>query len=276
MSRFRYGPRNMLLELLMIAVAIIFAFPGYILVVLSLKPPSEIAASPLSLPQSLDLSNYQEAWSSASLGPALVSSTIITVWSVLLLVILGSLAAYMLVRRQERLSYGLYLLFLLGLFLPFQLALVPLYALMNDIGLLGSYYSVIIFSTGYHLPLTIFLYAGFLRALPRDYEYAALVDGASHFQAFTRVVFPLLRPVTGTVIIFTAVFTWNDFLVPLLYLGGSGSQTVPVAVYSFVGQYVAQWGLVFAGLIIGIAPILVVYLVLQRPMIKGFGGGLKG
>lgn len=276
MSRFRYGSRNMLLELLMIAAAIIFAFPGYILVVLSLKPPSEIAASPLSLPRSLYLTNYQEAWSSASLGSAIVSSTIITVWSVLLLVILGSLAAYVLVRRQQRLSYGLYLLFLLGLFLPFQLALVPLYAIMNDIGLLGSYYSVIIFSTGYHLPLTIFLYTGFLRALPRDYEYAALVDGASHFQAFTRVIFPLLRPVTGTVIILTAVFTWNDFLVPLLYLSGSGNETIPVVVYSFVGQYVAQWGLVFAGLIIGIAPILVLYLVLQRPMIKGFGGGLKG
>lgn len=276
MSRFRYGPSNMLLELLMVAMALIFAFPAYILVALSLKSPSEAAASPLALPQSFDLSNYREAWSSASLGSAIVSSTIITVWSVLLLVILGSLAAYVLVRRQQRLSYGLYLLFLLGLFLPFQIALVPLYATMSEIGLLGSYYSVIIFNIGHHLPFTIFLYTGFLRALPRDYEHAAQVDGASHFQVFTRVVFPLLRPVTGTVIILTAVFTWNDFLTPLLYLGGSGNQTIPVAVYSFVGQYVSQWGLVFAGLIIGIAPILVVYLVLQRRMIKGFGGGLKG
>jgi raffinose/stachyose/melibiose transport system permease protein len=108
-----------------------------------------------------------------------------------------------------------------------------------------------------------------------DYEYAAMVDGASHFQAFTRVVFPLLRPVTGTVIILTAVFTWNEFLIPLLYLGGSGSQTIPVAVYSFVGQYVAQWRLVFAGLVIGIAPILIVYFLLQNQMIEGFGGGLK-
>lgn len=276
MSRFRYGPSNMLLELLMIAVALVFAFPVYVLVVLSLKSPSEVAASPLSLPRSFDLSNYQEAWSSASLGSAIVSSTIITVWSVLLLVVLASLAAYVLVRRQQRLSYGLYLLFLLGLFLPFQIALVPLYETMSEIGLLGSYYSVIVFNIGHHLPLAIFLYAGFLRALPRDYENAALVDGASHLQAFTRVVFPLLRPVTGTVIILTAVFTWNDFLTPLLYLGGSGNQTIPVAVYSFVGQYVSQWGLVFAGLIIGIMPILVVYLLLQRPMIKGFGGGLKG
>lgn len=276
MSRFRYGPSNMLLELLLVAVAIVFAFPGYILLVLSLKSPDEIASAPLALPQSLDLSNYQAAWSSASLGTAIVSSTIITVLSVLLLVALGSLAAYVLVRRQQRLSYGLYLLFLLGLFLPFQLALVPLYETMSALGLLGSYYSVIIFNTGQHLPLTIFLYTGFLRALPRDYEYAALVDGASHFQAFTRVVFPLLRPVTGTVIILTAVFTWNDFLIPLLYLSGSGKETIPVAVYSFVGQYVAQWGLVFAGLVIGIAPILVVYFLLQRQMIKGFGGGLKG
>lgn len=276
MSRLKYGPSNMLLELFMVALAIAFAFPAYILVSLSLKSPDEIASAPLALPQSFDLSNYQEAWTSASLGTAILSSTIITVWSVLLLVMLGSLAAYVLARRQQRLSYGMYILFLLGLFLPFQLALVPLYETMSEIGLIGSYYSVIIFNTGYHLPLTIFLYTGFLRALPRDYEYAALVDGASHFQAFTRVVFPLLRPVTGTVIILTAVFSWNDFLVPLLYLGGSDSQTIPVAIYSFVGQYVAQWGLVFAGLIISITPILIVYFLLQRQMIKGFGGGIKG
>jgi raffinose/stachyose/melibiose transport system permease protein len=112
--------------------------------------------------------------------------------------------------------------------------------------------------------------------MPRDYEQAALIDGASQLQAFTQVVFPLLRPVTGTVVILNAIFTWNDFLTPLLYLSGTERQTTPVAISTFVGQFVAQWQLVFAGLVIAIAPILVVYFALQRSIIKGFSSGLKG
>lgn len=109
-----------------------------------------------------------------------------------------------------------------------------------------------------------------------DYAQAALIDGCNHRQAFTRIVFPLLRPITGTVIILNAVFIWNDFFTPLLYLGGSGKETVPVGIFSFVGQYVSDYGLVFAGLALAALPILVIFLFLQRFVIKGFAGGLKG
>ena len=105
---------------------------------------------------------------------------------------------------------------------------------------------MILFYTGLQVPFTIFLYTGFLRALPREYGEAALVDGATHWQSFRRITFPLLRPITGTVIILNAVFIWNDFLTPLIYLGGSPNETIPVVVYQFVGQYVSNWGYVFA------------------------------
>jgi raffinose/stachyose/melibiose transport system permease protein len=167
-------------------------------------------------------------------------------------------------------------LFLLGLVLPFQLALIPLYQIVRDLQLIGTYWSMIGFYTGLQLPFTIFLYTGFLRSIPRDYEHAAAIDGASQLEAFAQVVFPLLRPVTGTVVILNAIFTWNDFLTPLLYLSGSDRRTIPVAVNSFVGQYVTQWQLVFAALVVAIAPILVVYFLLQRTIIKGFASGLKG
>jgi raffinose/stachyose/melibiose transport system permease protein len=170
----------------------------------------------------------------------------------------------------------MYLLFLLGIVLPFQLALVPLYRFMKDAGLLGSYTSMVLFYTGLQIPFTIFLYAGFLRALPREYGEAALVDGASHWQSFTRVTFPLLRPVTGTVIILNAVFIWNDFLTPLIYLGGTPNETLPVVVYQFVGQYVSNWGYIFAAVVMASLPILLVFLLLQRYVIRGFTSGLKG
>jgi ABC-type glycerol-3-phosphate transport system permease component len=144
------------------------------------------------------------------------------------------------------------LLFLLGIILPFQLALIPLYQLMRDLQLLGTYTSLIIFYTGHQLPFTVFLYTGFLRALPRGYEEAALIDGASQFQAFRKIVFPLLRPVTGTVIILNAIFVWNDFLTPLLYVGGtppsdfaSGHILVRRAVRVAVGaclRRIGDWG----------------------------------
>jgi raffinose/stachyose/melibiose transport system permease protein len=276
MSHLRYGRRTFVLELVMIAAAVAFLFPVYALFALALKTPGEIADSPLSLPTSPTFDNLGDAWSSASLGWALLNSTVITSVSLVILVLLGSLAAYFLARRMTRISYGLYILFLLGIVLPFQLGLIPLYELVHDLGLLGTYWSMVAFYTGLQLPFTIFLYTGFMRALPRDYGDAALVDGASHLQSFTRVVFPLLRPVTGTVLILNAVFIWNDFFTPLLYLGGSENETVPVKIFAFVGQYVSNYGLVFAGLVVASLPILIVFLLLQRYVIKGFASGLKG
>ncbi|WP_228446938.1 carbohydrate ABC transporter permease [Streptomyces paludis] len=264
------------LELVMTAVAVAFLFPVYALIALALKDPRQIAESPLAPPLPPTLANFGNAWSAASLGPALVSSTVITAAGLLLLIVLGSTGAYYLARRARGLGYGLYVLFLLGIVLPFQLGMIPLYKLIDGLGWLGTYHGMVLFYTGIQLPFTVFLYTGFIRALPADYAQAALIDGCDHRQAFTRIVFPLLRPITGTVVILNAVFIWNDFFTPLLYLGGSGKETVPVGVFSFVGQYVSDYGLVFAGLVLAALPVLLVFLLLQRYVIKGFAGGLKG
>jgi raffinose/stachyose/melibiose transport system permease protein len=270
-----YRPRTFGLELLMIAVTIAFAFPLYILVNLSLRQPHDFS-SPLEPSNSPTLANYRAAWEQASLGSALLSSALVTVTSVLIVVAVSALAAYPLARATARWSRWTFLVVMLGLLLPFQLALLPLYETVRDIGLLGSRWALVLFYSGLQVPFSVFLYTGFLRALPRDYEEAALLDGCSPLQTFWRVVFPLLRPVTGTVLILNAVFIWNDFLTPLLYLSGSDHQTVPVAIFSFVGQYTSQWQLVFAGLVMGVLPILAVYFAMQRHIIKGFAGGLKG
>lgn len=271
-----YRPRTLVLELVMVAAAVAFLFPVYALVTLAFKDPGQIANAPLSPPDPPSVDSFGTAWQSASLGSALLNSTLITVSSVVVLIVLGSLAAYFLARQAGRLSYSLYILFLVGIILPFQLGMIPLYQLVNDLGLLGTYQGMILFYTGIQLPFTVFLYTGFIRSLPADYTNAALIDGATHLQAFVHVIFPLLRPITGTVLILNAVHIWNDFFTPLLYLGGSGRETVPVRVFAFVNEYTSDYGLVAAGLVLAALPILLVFLVLQRYVIRGFSSGLKG
>jgi raffinose/stachyose/melibiose transport system permease protein len=272
----RYTWRTGVLEATMVAAALVFAFPVYILLVQALRPADETGSSPLAPPGAPTLENFGQAWQQAGLGPAIVNSGAVTVLSVLLLVVLSSLAAYPIARSTRGWSRAVFALFMLGLLLPFQLALIPLYQTMRDLGLLGNPLALVIYYTGLQMPFSVFLYTGFLRGLDRGYEEAAMMDGAGPVRTFFSVVLPLLRPITGTVVILNVIFVWNDFLTPLLYLSGSGSQTIPVALFGFVGQYVSQWPLVFAGLIIGSIPVLTVYFAMQKRVIQGFAGGLKG
>ncbi|QRM29205.1 carbohydrate ABC transporter permease [Microvirga sp. VF16] len=272
----RYTLGTLLLEFGMIGLAAIFAFPIYIIIVLAFKSQSEWREAPLSPPGEPYLGNFAAAWNDAYLGSALFSSLTVVVCSLLILVAIGSVAAYFIARCTPRLGYGLYIFFLAGMILPFQLALIPLYQQMRDIGLLGSPFSLVLFYSGVQLPFTIFLYAGFIRTIPLAYEESATIDGASQLTTFVYIILPLLRPITGTVLILNGVHIWNDFMTPLLYLSGSDWATVPVAIYSFVDQYVTQWGIVFAALLVGIAPVLAIFLLLQRTMIRGFASGVKG
>lgn len=271
----RYTWRTGALEGVMIVVALIFLFPIYVLVNMAIRPASDLS-SPIAPTTAPTFDNFFRAWNEASLGGAIVNSVIVTVVSVALLVVLASMAAYPLARITAAWSSVAFYTFMIGLLLPFQLGLIPLYKIMRDTGLLGSVIPLIIIYVGLRLPFSLFLYVQFLRQIPLDYEEAASLDGCSPIQGFFRVVFPLLKPVTGTVIILNGLFTWNDFLKPLLYLSGSGNQTIPVAIYTFVGEFATQWQLVFAALIIGALPVLIAFFFIQKSLIQGLASGVKG
>ncbi|MFJ9761814.1 carbohydrate ABC transporter permease [Streptomyces sp. NPDC101149] len=271
----RYRPRTLALELIMIAVALVVAFPVYVLVNLAVRPTSD-TSSPIRPTASPTIDNFTQAWKQGGLGGALFNSVLVTAGSVVIILAVSSFAAYPLARSTARWSRGLFLLVMVGLIVPFQLAALPLYQTMRDLGLLGTPWALILYYSGLQVPFTVFLYTGFLRALPRDFEDAALIDGCTPTQGFRYVVLPMLKPVTVTALVLNAVAVWNDFFTPLLYLSGSTQQTMPVAIAGFVGQYVTDWNLVFAALAISIVPILAVYFALQRSIISGFAGGLKG
>jgi raffinose/stachyose/melibiose transport system permease protein len=146
---------------------------------------------------------------------------------------------------------------------------------MRHLGISTSYPGMILLHAGLLMPLTVFLYTGFVRTIPRDYEEAAYIDGAGRLLTFTRVIFPLLLPITTTIAVLTGVIVWNDFFIQLIFLAGSDKQTVPVAIYSFVGEYSTNWSLIFATVMISIAPIMLFYVFAQRQLIRGFTGGIK-
>lgn len=278
MTIFRYTRWSLGREIAFVVGALVFCIPLYLLAVISLKEPGNALSSPFSPPSSPQLDNYSTAAHSqpVSMLSAMVNSAIITVATVVLLIVFGSLCAYAIARYRSRLNAALYYLFVVGIILPHQAAILPLFIVLKELGLTGTHVGVILVYTGFMMPLTVFLYAGFMRGLPKEYEEAAEVDGASPMRLYWRVVFPLVRPVTWTVAILTGLFVWNDLFVSLVFLSGTPDATLPVALYSYAEISLGQWQLVFAAVGIAILPALVFYLLAQRRIVAGFAGGIKG
>lgn len=278
MTIFRYTRWSFAREVAVVLGALVFCVPLYLLVAISLKKPDQALVAPLSPPSSPEFANYSAAAQSepVSMLAAMVNSAVVTLSTVVLLIVFGSLCAYAIARYRTRLNSTLYYLFVIGIILPHQAAILPLFSVLNSLGLTGTRPGVILVYTGFMMPLTVFLYAGFMRGVPYEYEEAAEVDGAGPLRLYWRVIFPLVRPVTWTVAILTGLFVWNDLFVSLVFLSGTSNATLPVALYSFAEVSLGQWQLVFAAVGIAILPALVFYLLAQRRIVAGFAGGIKG
>lgn len=277
---FRYTKLSFLREISFWAIALIYLLPFYFLVVVALKGDQEVfVTSAAQLPQSPTLENFVNvltARGNSNVVLGLVNSLLITGGSILLMVLLGSITGYVIARSTSRWSRGMFYLFLVAIVLPAQLGTVPLYIGARVLGLTGSVWGMIILFSGMLLPLAVFIYAGFFRGLGTEYEEAAAIDGAQRGQIFFKIVLPLMAPATGTVAILAGLIVWNDFFTSLIFLGGSDAQTLPVAMYYYIGSLVSQWNQIFAIVIISMIPILVFYLFAQKRFIQGFAGGLKG
>ncbi len=265
---------SLLLVLLWSALVVI---PLIVLLSVALKSPTDLLNNPLGWPTRFVWSNFADAWNNAALGQAFFNSVLITGVTLVGLILFGAMAAYPLARFTGPWSQRIYLYFVAGLIVPIQLGLFPLYKEMHDLQLINTYHGAILLYIAVNLPFVIFLYTGFIKTVPRELEEAALLDGADPIRTFWLIVFPLLRPVTATVAITSALSTWNDFFIPLIFLQRDGMQTLPLAIYNFVGQYNNNWSLIFASVIISSLPLIVIFLVLQRYFIKGIAAGaLRG
>ena len=276
---FRYTKATMLREASVWLVGLLTLLPFYFLVITALKPDDELLTTSSSAPPSRPtVSNFTEvltAGGQSSIILGLANSVFITVGSILGLILFGSLAAYVLARTTRRWGTVAFYLFLVAIILPVQLGMIPLYIGARTLGLVGTPWGMIVLYVGTLMPLAVFLYAGFFRGLPRDYEEAAAIDGAGPGQVFLRIVLPLMAPATGTVAILTGLIVWNDFFTALIFLGGSDYQTLTVSMYYYVGSLVSAWNKIFAIVILSMVPILAFYLFAQKKFIQGFAGGIK-
>jgi raffinose/stachyose/melibiose transport system permease protein len=273
----RYNWRTLSLEIFMILLACIFFVPFYFVLVNSVKSLSAIMLGAGALPEIYLFSNFTEAWNAIAFPKVLLNSVIVNIFSVTGLVVIGSMAAWRLARFPGKLSTVLLILFISAMIIPFQSIMIPLVQFTKWLGLINSIQGLIIMYFGFGSAFTIFLFHGFIKTVPVEVEEAAIMDGCSDLKLFWRIVFPLLKPMVATAIILNSLWIWNDFLLPLLVLQNKELHTIPLAVYSFFALYSKKWGLAMATLLMSIAPILLLFLVLQKHIIRGVASGsVKG
>jgi len=250
----------------------------------SLKPDEAIFRDAFALPalNGLQFDNYARAWREARFGDYFFNSVVVTGVSVTLITGLGAMTGFALARFRHPAGQAVFWLFLAGLMIPAQLSVVPLFFELRALGLLNSRLGLIFVYTANGLPFAIFILAGFFRALPRTLYEAAVVDGCNEFLAFWHVLLPLARPGLVTVAIFQFIGVWKEyFFAFMLTSGATGAEvrTLPLGLanLAITSQYHSDYGLLFAGLVLVTVPILVIYLALQRQIVKGVtAGALKG
>lgn len=249
----------------------------------SLKTDAAILREPLAPPAwaEADFGAYERAWRGSRLGDYFLNSILVTGASVALILALAAPAAYALARFRLPLGRTAYALFLAGLTIPAQLAMVPLFFELRALGLLDSRLGLVLVYSANGLPFAIFILAGFFRGLPRALHEAAVVDGCGEFAAFWRVMLPLSRPGLVTVAIFQFIGIWKEYFFAFMLVGGGdgGARTLPLGLanLAITAQYGGDQARLFAGLVIVTLPILLVYVLLQRQLVAGIAAGaLKG
>lgn len=255
-----------------IALGILFLTPFYIIVINSFKTKKELFGSVLSLPQSLNFGNYKEAFDRLHYINAIANSLIVTIGGVVVLAIFASMAGWMLERTKTKLSTAILLLFVSSMLIPFQAIMLPLVRIMGKLNLLNMG-GLIFMYLGFGSALSIFLYHGFVKGIPKELDEASMIDGCTKFQTFWFIIFPLLKPITVTVSILNTVWIWNDFLLPSLVINKPETQTIPLRTFFFFGEYTKQWHLALAGLALAIIPVIIFYFIAQKHIIKSIAAG---
>ena len=276
--RYRRGirPGEVLRYLLLTLLAAYTLAPLYFLLVNSFKGQAEIVRNPVALPQQWDFRYLLNAAEKIHFWQSIGMTAVITAASIALIVVTSSFAAWMMVRNRTRLSGLVFLLFVSAMLIPFQSIMYPLLSFMDRLGL-KNMPGLIVMYGGFGLPMSIFLYHGFIKGVPQGIEEAALIDGANMFQVFFRIVFPLLKSTTVTVVILNAMWIWNDYLLPFLVIGNSdGVKTLTLELYFakiLSGQFGSPWELIFPAVLVSVIPIVLVFLALQKYFIRGISDG---
>lgn len=261
----------------MIFLFLFYMTPFVLIILNSFKYKRDIIKSPFSIAteKGYTLSNYLVAFEKMNFLRSFSNSLFVTGFSTLIVTILASMTAYYFVRAKNKFSTVCFSLMAASMIIPFQAIMIPLVSIYGaTFHILNQRTSLIFFHVGFAMSMSVFIFQGFIKSsIPLSLEEAACLDGCSKPQTFFRVVFPLLKPITSTLVILNVLAFWNDYLLPSLVLGKKQIMTLPLSTYAFYGTYSADYGTIMAGLVLTIAPILILYLVLQKQIISGVVAG---
>lgn len=273
----QYSYKVFAVELVALLLALLFLVPFYFTLINSVKSFGDLLTDSASWPKSFHFENYSKAWKIIKFPNVFGNSLIVTVFSNLGLIVISSMAAYRMVRSPSRFNNTLFGLFVASMIIPFQSIMIPLMKVVSTLGIQNSKLGLILCYFGFGSMLSVFLFHGYIKSIPKEIEESAVVDGCSPYGVFWQIVFPLLKPMTVTVLLLNSLWIWNDFLLPLLLLTSPGLRTIPLAASSFFAQYTKQWDLGLASLVLGVTPIVIFFLAMQKHIIEGItAGSVKG
>lgn len=256
-------------------ISIISLIPFYVLILLASSPSSRDYSNNF-IPK-LYFKNFMLSWNTSKLGVSILNSLIITVGAVAIIILFASSAGYSIARTKSRLNSSIYNILLICMMIPGIINTVPLYILLKKIGGIDSYWGMILVCACNALPFSVFLYSNFIKSMSIEIEEAAIIDGCTKFSAFWRVTFPLLKPVTSSIVIINGLGIWNNYAQAVFFLQSQSKRTIPLAISMFFQQYGAKWNLMAAASIMGLAPAVLTFLVFQKYFIKGItAGSVKG
>jgi len=277
--------RSFIALIIAIIIAIFILFPFFLVVINSAKSSGDIVISPINLPKNWGqmLDNMKNVINNANFNywSSFKSSIIITIVSLALLTMFSCMAAWVLSRNEKRKwSAIIFLIFVAAMVIPFQVVMLPILTIFKNISnflgipMLSSYIGIIFAYLGFGGSMSIFIFHGFVKGIPKELEEAARIDGCTHEQIFFKIIFPLMKPVQMTVLILNGLWIWNDYLLPSIMLGLNGRiKTLPIAVSSFVGSYVKQWDLILTAAFLAMIPIIILFLFAQKQIIRGMMEG---
>lgn len=276
-SEKRISPIQIVIYLFLVLLAVVYIYPLFWMVNVSLKTKPEVFADPFALPQVAQLGNYITAWTVGNLGKAMLNSVIVCVIALFFSLVFGTLAAFGIARMRWKLSTLTMSYFLIGMMVPIHCVLIPLFVRFTKLNLTNSLLGLIIPYTVFGLPLTIYLLVGFFKSMPGEIFEAACIDGCNIYQCFFEIALPLAK--TGFFVsgLMTFVGNWNELLLALVFISDAAKKTLPVTLTYFVAPYETNYTQMFAAIVIAIAPSIVVYCMFSNQIVEGLTtGAVKG
>jgi raffinose/stachyose/melibiose transport system permease protein len=276
-KRKKFDINKFLLYFLLIVVALLVIYPILFIIINSFKDSADLLKNTFGLPRIVHYGNYPTAWEQGNFSRLAINSIVVTIVSVAAIIILGALASYPIARKKLMGNNFIFILFLSGLMIPPQVIAIPLFILERKLGLIDTLAGLIFVYIATQLPITIFIFVGFMRNIQKDLEAAAYIDGCSNMGAFWKIIFPLVKPAIATVAILSSINIWNDFFYPLILINTSNNMTITYGLFAFRNFFRVTFTELFAYMSSMIIPMIILFLLLQKFIIKGMtAGAIKG